>query len=200
MISILIGTALAAQAQQVTLASAATKQFSDSASGVTFRYPAQWTSSSTPQFYAPLIIASQDEPLRGNVFFSSTQGFNPYPNTNLTGAQFAYSTRKASSAEECLKTILQDDGNAKPLAPKNIHGISYAHAQTGSGGMCHQISEDIYAAFRNQNCYVFDLAVHTICVGVVDNTREITSDELAQVHTSLGKILSSVQISDLKKD
>jgi hypothetical protein len=192
--------AAVSMAQQGSLASASTKRFSDPAYGVTFHYPAKWSSSNGYKFYSPLSIAPQNEPLRANIFFSSNKGFNPYPQTNLSGAQFAYSVRKASTNEECLKQVLQDNGNAENVGTEDINGVTYSRAQTGSGGMCHQISEDIYAASRNGTCYIFDLAVHTLCAGVVDNTREITGTELSQVHASLEKILSSVEIKDVKKD
>jgi hypothetical protein len=45
MISMLFGTALATQAQQVTLVTPSSMQFSDSAYRVTFRYPAKWNYS-----------------------------------------------------------------------------------------------------------------------------------------------------------
>jgi hypothetical protein len=152
------------------------------------------------KFYAPVSITSAQQPLRGNVFFSSDEGFHPYPGTNLSGAQFAYSVRRASSPDTCLKQVLQGYGGAIKTGSEKINGIGYSHAQVGSGGMCHQLSEDIYAAARHKTCYLFDLAVHTLCAGVQDKTREITSSELAQVHTSLERILSSVEIRDAKKD
>jgi hypothetical protein len=74
------------------------------------------------------------------------------------------------------------------------------HAQTGDAGMCHQVQEELYATYRNQTCYLFDLAVHTICPGVEDNNRALTGSELAQIQSSLEKVLSSVQISDVTKN
>jgi len=200
MISLLLGSALATQAQQVTLVSPSSMQFTDPVYGVTFRYPAKWNFGAGNEFYSPVSIASPDSLPRGVVFFKDDAGFNPYPNTNLSGAEFVFVNRKASSIRECSALALQGEGNAKPLAAKTINNIDYVHTKAENAGMCHQVQEDVYATYRNRTCYLFDLAIHTICAGVKDNTRAITNSELAQVEANLEKILSSVEISDLKKD
>jgi hypothetical protein len=199
-ISLLLGSALAAQAQQVTLVTPSSMQFTDPAYGVTFRYPAKWNFSAGNEFYSPVSITSSDSPPRGVVFFKDDGGYNSYPKTNLNGAEFVCVNRKTASAKECSALALQGEGNAKPLAAKTINNIDYTHAKAENAGMCHQVQEDVYAAYRNQSCYLFDLAIHTICAGVKDNTRGITNTELAQVEASLEKILTSVEISDAKKD
>ena len=197
-ISLLFATALASQAQQVTLATPCLMQFTDPSSGITFRYPAKWSFGVSSGFYATTSITSRDNPARGVVFVKASEGFNPYPNTNLDGAEFVYANRKASSTAECSAS-LHGDGD-KILAAKAIGNINYVHAQASDAGMCHQTQEDLYATYRNQTCYLFDLAVHTICPGVKDNTRTLTSSEVTQIQSSLEKILSSVEITDLKKN
>lgn len=193
-----ISSALAAHAQPDASASAPTKLFRDPAYGVRFRYPGQWAMNKDYKFDSPLSITSFTKDLRGTVYFTRHSSFNPYPQTNLDGAQFGYAVAKAASGEECLRRVLQGDANTKTLAQESINGIRYAHGHAAEAGMCHQIAEDIYATSRDGVCYVFDLAVHTLCVGVIDNTGEITEDELARVRTSLEKILSSVQMNDIK--
>lgn len=201
MILMVFGTALIAQAQQVTLATPSLMQFSDPDYRVTFRYPAKWNYSVGNEFYTPVMIASPDNPPRGFVYFDSINGgYNPYPRTNLIGAEFVYANRHETSTDECLKSVLQGDANAKILGTEEINGVSYIHAQTASAGMCHQYSEDIYATHKNGTCYLFDLAAQTLCPGIVDNMRTITNSELTQVHASLEKILSSVEISAIKEN
>jgi len=196
----LFGTALATQAQQVTLVTPSSMQFSDSAYRVTFRYPAKWNYSVGNEFYTPVSI-SPDNPPRGFVYFSGNNGgYNPYPQTNLAGAEFVYANRQATSADECLKHVLQDGKSSKTLEVKKINGIDYVHARTENGGMCHQLSEDIYATSGGTTCYLFDLAVETLCAGVVDGTHALTNSEMIQIHASLEKILSSVEINNVKKD
>jgi hypothetical protein len=126
------------------------------------------------------------------------EGFNPYPGTNFNGAEFVYANRKAASIAECSASLHGDSD--KILTHKTIGNIDYVHAQTGDAGMCHQVQEELYATYRNQTCYLFDLAVHTICPGVKDNNRALTGSELAQIQSSLEKVLSSVQISDVTKN
>jgi hypothetical protein len=200
MISLLLSTALATQAQQVTLATPSSMQFSDPDCRVSFRYPAKWNYSVGKEFYTPVSI-SPDNPPRGFVYFDSINGgYNPYPRTNLVSAEFVYANRQATSTDECLKSVLQGDANAKMLGTEEINGMSYTHAQTASAGMCHSYSEDIYATHKNGTCYLFDLAVVTLCAGLVDNTRTITNSELTQVHASLEKILSSIEIGEIKQN
>ncbi|HYK38282.1 hypothetical protein [Alloacidobacterium sp.] len=198
-IPLLLGTVLAAQAQQVTLVNSSMKQFSGS-DGVTFRYPAIWNFSTENEFYSPSSITAPYRSPQAVVFFKDAGEFNPYPETTLNGAEFVYAQDKAATAEICPALTPRGDANAHSLEPTTINGIKYKHVQLESAGMCHQIREDVYATYRNQTCYLFDLAIHTICSGVKDNTRDITPDELSQVHASLEKILSSIEISDLKKN
>ena len=197
-IPLLFGIASLAQAQQVTLATPSLMQFTDPPYGVAFRYPAKWTFSVNSSFYATTSITSTNNPARGVVFVKASEGFNPYPNTNFDGAEFVYANRKSSSTAQCSASL---HGNGeKILAAKTIGSINYVHAQASDAGMCHQTQEDLYATYRNQTCYLFDLAVHTICPGVKDNSRALTTTELAQLQSTLEKILSSVEISDLKKN
>ena len=65
MILMVFGTALIAQAQQVTLATPSLMQFSDPDYRVTFRYPAKWTFSVNSSFYATTSITSTNNPARG---------------------------------------------------------------------------------------------------------------------------------------
>jgi hypothetical protein len=185
---------MTASAQQVTLVTPSSMQFSDPAYGVTFRYPTSWTFSVNHTFYSPVSITSPDHPAFGIVFFT------PYPKTNLSGAEFVYTNYKAASAKECSPLTVENGDTSKTLAPKTINSIEYEHATAENAGMCHQVQEDMYAAYRNQTCYLFDLAIHTVCAGVIDGTRTVTSSEIAQVQASLEKVLSSVEIKDLKKD
>jgi hypothetical protein len=197
--ALLFAATLAVPAQRVILVSPSSMQFSDDY-GVTFRYPAKWSFTEKNNFYSPFSIASKDSPAGGIVFFSSNGGYNPYPRTNLTGVEFVYANRQAASAEECLKHVLQDAGEVKTPEAKKMNGMNCVYAQIFNGGMCHQITEDIYATSGGAICYLFDLAVETRCAGVVDGERALTSDELAQIHSSLETILSSVEISDVRKD
>ena len=188
--------AMAASAQQVTLASPSLMQFSDPGYGVTFRYPAQWNYGVGSGFYLNTSITSDANPPRGAVFVRSDEGFNPLPDTNFDGAEFVYTNRKAASIAECSAS-LHGDADRK-LSARTIGNLQFVHAHAEDAGMCHQAQEDLYATYRSGTCYLFDLAVHTICPGVKDSSRAMTGSETARIQSTLEKILSSVTISDLK--
>lgn len=191
--------ALTAPAQQVTIVNSSMKQFSDS-DGVSFRYPAIWNFSTENEFYSPASITAPYRLPQAVVFFKDGGEFNPYLDTTLNGAEFVYAKDKKATAEICPALTPHSDANAQSLEPTTVNGIEYKHVRLESAGMCHQIREDVYAIYRNETCYLFDLAIHTICSGVKDNTRDIKPDELLHVQDSLEEILASVEISDLKKN
>lgn len=199
MVSSLISMiALADLGQQGTLVNSM-KQFSGS-DGVSFRYPATWSFSTENEFYSPSSITAPYRPPQAVVFFKDGGEFNPYPDTTLNGAEFVYAKDKAATAEICPALTPHSDGNSHSLEPTTINGTEYTHVRLESAGMCHQIREDVYATYRNETCYLFDLAIHTICSGVKDNMRDIRPDELSHAQDSLEDILSNIEISDLKKN
>jgi hypothetical protein len=135
------------------------------------------------------VLVSDKDDRRGGVTWKADEKAK----TSLAGAQFLYAVRRNVSTKECLHP--QEDGSAEPTKVDlvSVDGVPYAHASADDGGMCHQENEDVYTAYRNHACYIFDLSVHTVCAGVVDGMRDATPAELAEINAKLLGILKTVQ-------
>jgi hypothetical protein len=94
---------------------------------------------------------------------------------------------------------MRDDLNGKPLDNVQINGRSFLHISGGEVGLCHQTSSNIYETFSEGRCYLFQSAIHTLCPGVVDGTRELTSAESKALARQLDLIIQSVKIAPVHK-
>jgi hypothetical protein len=70
--------------------------------------------------------------------------------------------------------------------------MTYSHSSGGEGGMCHEISSDVYATWRAGTCYLFEEDFMTICPGVVEGTRGLTAQETRALQRHLDQIMQSV--------
>jgi hypothetical protein len=169
---------------------AQTASFADPSTGVSFQYPKEWTRATSSQFYLPTAMIPQEAQVRGAIVWKAGEP----QKTTLAGAQFLYAFDKNASSVACLHPHNEGDSAKPTIDTVKLGYISYAHNHTEEAGMCHQENEDIYTAYINNACYLFDLSVHTICSGVVDGMRDATPSELAATHARLTDILKTVQI------
>lgn len=192
--------ALPSLAQNAPPAAAATKTFSDSKHGVSFRYPANWTLATEQHFYIPESILTLPEPQSGGhataraAVFLDAKDWPGLEKTNLQGADFVYNTRRGANLQACT-AWLHRQVNFDKTSEETRNGISFTHVSTGSAGLCHQADESIEVHQANGTCFFFDLAVHTLCPGVEEGTRGITPDELKGVRAQLLTIFDTVRIS-----
>jgi hypothetical protein len=168
-------------------------RFADPQNGVTFRYPGDWKEASQNRFYLGQDFVSDKAEVRGVVAWKAWEQ-TENAKTTLAGTQFVYALDRNASSTTCLHPQNQGDPTASTVDTVKIGGIAYAHSHGEEGGMCHSEREDVYTAYRNHACYLFDLSVHTICPGVVDGMRDATPAELADAHTRLMEILKTVRI------
>ena len=169
---------------------AQTASFVDSATGVSFQYPKEWKRADGSQFYSPPAMVPQSAQVLGAVVWSAGKP----QKTTLSGAQFLYAFDKNASSQACLHPHNEGDSAKPTIDTVRIGNISYAHNHSEEGGMCHQEQENVYAAYVNNACYLFDLSVHTVCSGVIDGMRDATPSELAAIQARLDDILKTVQI------
>jgi hypothetical protein len=167
-------------------------QFTDAQHGVTFTYPANWSMSTANQFYLGSVFL-QNADLRGVVAWKPRQG-GTKASTTLAGAQFTYALRKGATPAACMLPRNDEDTTGPHVDRVQIRGIRYAHSRAEDAAMCHHEKDSIYATYRNNTCYLFDLSVHTLCPGVVDGMREATKQELSDMDAQLLNILKTVQI------
>jgi hypothetical protein len=88
--------------------------------------------------------------------------------------------------------------NGKPADPLTINGARFLHIATSDAGMCHQVSREIYGAFRGGSCFLFEAATQTFCPGVVDGTRELMPAETRALARHLDSIVQSITIGPPK--
>jgi len=178
----------------------ATKPFTDPQRGVSFRYPAQWTLATEQHFYIPESILTLPAPQSGGhataraAVFLDAKDWPGLQKTNLNGADFAYNTRRGAPMQACTAWLHRQVSFDK-TSEETRNGISFTHVSTGSAGLCHQADESIYIHQAGGTCFFFDLAVHTLCPGVVEGTRAITPGELKDVRAQLQTIFDTVRIS-----
>jgi hypothetical protein len=187
-----------AQSGQPT--NAATKAFTDAQRGVSFRYPADWTLTTEQHFYIPESILtlpkpdSDDRATARAAVFREGKDWPGLANSTLNGADFVYNAVPGASLQACTNWLHRRvDFNKTDEQTRN--GIPFMHVRTGSGGLCHGADESIYIHQGQGACYFFDLAVHTICPGVVEGERNATPEQLAAVRARLRRILDTVRIS-----
>lgn len=171
-----------------------TAKFTDQPNGVTFRYPENWKNVPQNQFYLGQIFVPEKVDVRGVVAWKAWEN-TVDAKTTLAGTQFVYAIGKNVSSAACLHPQPEGDTTASPVDTVKIGEMEYAHGHGGEGGMCHSERENVYAAYRNHACYLFDLSVHTICSGVVDGMRDATQAELADADAKLMGILRTVTIT-----
>ena len=73
-----------------------------------------------------------------------------------------------------------------------LAGVPFSHTETGSAGLCHQVSESLYFGQAQGSCYVFDLAIHTVCPPE-DEKHFSTRTDLHPVQDQLRAILATVR-------
>ena len=152
----------------------ALKTYRDPAHGVRFTYPAMWELSDGMSFYlGTAILTTANGPVKAIAAVGfcggSGEGYQPYPNTNLSGIQFAYTVRSTAdqaSCEQIAKDNTEEAAGKSPERYEVIHGVRYLHVAGGDGGLGHGVDSDIYATYRTNQCFLFEGDIHTIAPGI----------------------------------
>ena len=185
--SVLLACALAAPAQSPAL-----KTFHDATYGVTFRYPAQWSSGPDVQFYLGSEILERNpdggakEPLGKVGFVVGKTG--PYAGTDLNGVQFVFNAIARSTEDDCRKRV--EDVANRPLLQTTVHGIAYNHYSGGDAGLGHGAAREIFSSFRDGHCYLFEESVHTVSM---DDPKPLSPSQLNHLHKELDGVMQSVR-------
>lgn len=173
------------------------KTFVDPKSGVTFRYPAQWSSGNDVAFYLGSLILVPTQPGNGpetpqaNVGFNATEPGSAYAGTNLNGVQFVYHVAPAAIADDCRKRILAVEDEKSKAVQATINGVTYSHFSSADAGLGHQASREIYGTFQEGRCYMFEEDIH---YAGMDNPKSLTAPQLKHLRKHLDAIMQSVRI------
>lgn len=79
-----------------------------------------------------------------------------------------------------------------------IGGVRFRHASGNGDALCNQSSQDVYAAFHRNKCYLFDKQINTICEQHGENgIRDITARELRDINRAFDKVMHSVRLEEM---
>ncbi len=185
-------------AQTVRLVGPSTTQFADPQYGVAFRYPAAWKFATVPQFYSIDAALTQPAPESGKRFSARAivvARREVWPElkerTDFSGAEFIFNVLPGATPAACLERM-HAAVSFDQVDSRLIDGVPFSHTETGSAGMCHQVSESLYFRQAQGSCYLFDLAIHTVCPPE-DEKNVSTPADLHQVQSQLQAILATVR-------
>jgi hypothetical protein len=167
------------------------RAFHDVRSGVSFQIPAGWNLSmkdgEVSTFRLDARSAGRTAQMRG----LASIGFNPYPESTLSGAFFYVSVAPRVTPSDCAQ-------QASLVAPRTasvaqVGGTAFQHGYDEHGGVCTEARDEIYTATRKGSCYRFDLIINSFCGGDVSGVRDVTAAQIEAVRHRLETILASVR-------
>lgn len=199
-ISILIGFATAASLQapapggSQNPAPVPMARYADPDGDVSFEYPVVWKIDNSAKFYIPPMILQGDRKPRVQVVFSPVG--NLYEKTTLHSLVFAYVKSPQPSADACAAMV------ASPASDKvetmTINGVPFQHFEMEDAAMCHGAKQEVYRAYRNGLCYLFEGDMDTTCLGAVDGQRDLTPSERRALMRHLNAIPQSIRFADAR--
>ncbi|MGI4826617.1 MAG: hypothetical protein ACRYFU_00240 [Janthinobacterium lividum] len=172
--------------------------YKDQQHGVSFSYPATWMATTQYAYHQPALSQSEDvKPIAGFGYseggFPRDQIVGPYSPTTIEGFGIAYSAVPAESESKC-------NDKAASLADKPSHrrvkilGRGYSVYGTSSAGMSQGISGDLYVTYVRPTCYLFEVNVAEVSIGVVDDLKQLTPKQTQELTDHLLKLVKTIHI------
>jgi hypothetical protein len=169
----------------------AARRFTDSRYHVAFQIPAAWNLTRRDSEVSTFHLDARSAPPTSRLRAVATIAFNPFPQSNFSGALVYFSVSPKTTDADCAAQAFLP--LHRPATTAEINGVSLAHGYDEHGGICTESRDDVYTAFRGKACYRFDLVLNTFCGGEVSGVREMTHAELDDIHAREQKILSSLE-------
>lgn len=174
------------------------KSYVDPQYGVSFQYPAQWKLDNSLMFYLGTQIVlnpdSSQEPDKARAIVGFERKLNAqgeYPDgVNLNGVEFVYLVLPHTDRAHCDARLGQGDDGRKQ-SQVVIHGVTYGRVHSGDAGMNHAVTRDIYGAFENGICYLFEGDIHTTNG---NNPRTLGGAQLRNLQNQIAATMRSVKI------
>jgi hypothetical protein len=170
----------------------AARRFTDSRYHVAIQIPAAWTLTRRDGEVSTFHLDARSAPATSQLRAVATIAFNPFPQSNFSGALVYFSISPRTTDAACAAQAFLPLHH--PATTAEINGVSFAHGYDEHGGLCTESRDDVYTAFRGKACYRFDLVVNTFCGGDV-GVREMTQAELEDIHTREQSILNSLTLN-----
>ena len=170
------------------------QSFHDSKYGVRFDVPAGWSFARKDGEVSTFHLDALDAPPKAEMRGAASLGFNPYPQSVLSGATFYYSVERHAKDSDCAAQV--ETAGFQPDV-QDIAGVEFRHGHDEHGGICVEERDDVYTAYRKGSCYRFDLEMNTFC-SVSSGAADLTDRQMREVEQSMTNILSTVAL-DWKK-
>ena len=172
----------------------AARRFTDARYHVALQIPAAWTLNRRDGEVSTFHFDARSAPPTSQLRAVVSIAFNPFPQSNFSGALVYYSVSPRTTDADCAAQAFLP--LHRPATTTEIHGVSFAHgSDEHGGGICIESRDDVYTAFRNNACYRFDLVVNTFCGGDVSGVREMSHGELDDIHAREQSILNSLTLT-----
>jgi hypothetical protein len=176
------------------------KTFADQKYGVTFRYPSVWKPTDEFSYHPPALTGAD---LEIAAFSYDEGGFprdqivGPYSGTNLEGVGFLYGAEPDPSAAKCEATAASLSGTTDH-SHVVLSGRSFSLYENGEAGMSQFISENLYATYAGDICYVFETDVAGADPDPSDGIPGLTSPQSHFIESRLLDIMKSVRIAPVE--
>jgi len=178
------------------------KLYTDPQTGVSFRYPAAWSSRNAGTYGGDPLDEEQGKDdarppkLKLQVGWHSYSHFRENTDTVETYTEdvitFAYAVLPEPTAESCAARFVaweQDGADNKPDTV-TVNGIQFVHITHQDAGLGHSWSSDVYTTFQHGNCLGFSVGSDTV-YGVDPHKM---SKAAQAVSMDTGAVLKSVKI------
>jgi hypothetical protein len=186
------GHPLPAQPQKPEPSTPAARRFTDPRYHLSLQIPAAWTLTRRDGEVSTFHLDARSAPPTSQLRAVATIAFNPFPQSNFSGALVYFSVSPRTTDAACASQAFLPLHH--PATTAEINGISFAHGHDEHGGICIESRDDVFTAFRNRACYRFDLVVNTFC-GQPVGVREMTQAELEDIHTRQQSILNTLTLT-----
>ena len=168
--------------------------YRDSATGVSFRYPAAWRPAIGTTLPAP---AFRDVAGPARI----TQQFTPertaLAQTVLRGLSFSYTVKNGSDQASCAAIPTRASAGGTSAREVNYGGVSFSEVSGGDAAMCTHVETVVDATLRGDQCLVFERDMVTTCPYVKSATlpRPLTTEETRALQGELEAVMRSVEIA-----
>lgn len=169
----------------------ALKTFTDPAHGVSFVYPATWQASRSIGFYLPSVILNETNETEAIMKVGFEGDRRPYQHSTLAGIEFVYTVAPNLSRQKCLDAADVSEDHKTDL--RRIGGVAFTHGVGSGAGLGHSDDFEVWAAYRDGRCYLFEAGVHN--AHSEEAVRELRKSEFERLRRRLDAVMLSVRIA-----
>ncbi len=168
------------------------RNFTDPVTHVTFRVPAGWTLSRHDGEVSTFHLDARTAGSRTGLRAVAAMSFNPFPWSTFAGGLFYLSSTPNSTLSACAAQATGQPN--QPAGSAKVGTVDFTHGHEEHGSSCVEARDEVLTAYRHNACVRFDLVVHTFCPEA-SGARQITAQELQDLHDRLQNILNSAQLT-----